>query len=83
MAAGLVIPEILVNRQYRKENQSKTIQYIDLDKYHLKINLQKKVKDLFERNKNIFTEFRLFITQKLHLKKLVVIKNMMKIFLNN
>ena len=60
LAAGLVIPEILVNRQYRKENQSKTIQYIDLDKYHLKNKpSEKSKKDLFERNKNIFfTEFK-------------------------
>ena len=36
LAGGVVIPEILVEQEFRKENQSKTIQYIDLEKYHSK-----------------------------------------------
>ena len=34
LSGGIVIPEILVVKEYRKENQSKTIKYIDLEKYH-------------------------------------------------
>ncbi len=60
LAGGIVIPEILLEREYRKENQTKTIQYIDLDKYHSKNKpSQESIKELYERNKNVFfTEFK-------------------------
>ena len=60
LAGGIVIPESLVEKEFRKENQIKTIQYIDLDKYHSKNKpSEKDVKELYERNKNIFfTEFK-------------------------
>ena len=60
MSGGIVIPEILVKKEYRKENQIKTIQYIDLEKYHSKIKpSEKSKKDLYEKNKNIFfNEFK-------------------------
>ena len=60
LSGGIVIPEILVKKEYRKENQTKTIKYIDLDKYHSKKKpSDKSMKELYERNKNIFfTEFK-------------------------
>ena len=60
LAGGIVIPEILVEKEFRKENQTKTIQYINLDKYHSKNKLsQESIKELYERNKNVFfTEFK-------------------------
>ena len=60
LAGGIVIPEILVEKEFRKENQTKTIQYIDLDKYHSKNKLsQEKIEELYDRNKNVFfTEFK-------------------------
>ena len=60
LAAGIVIPESLVETEYRKENQTKTFQYIDLDKYHSKSKpSQESIKELYERNKNVFfTEFK-------------------------
>ncbi len=55
LAGGIVIPEILVEKEFGKENQIKTIQYIDLDKYHSKNKpSQESIKELYERNKNIF-----------------------------
>jgi len=55
LAGGIVIPEILVEKEFRKENQTKLIQYIDLDKYHSKNKpSQDSIKKLYERNKNIF-----------------------------
>ena len=36
LSGGIVIPEILVKKEFSKENQTKTIKYIDLEKYHLK-----------------------------------------------
>ena len=60
LAGGIVIPETLVIQEFRKENQSKTIQYIDLEKYHDKNKPSKDdIKKLYERNKNIFfVEFK-------------------------
>ena len=36
LAGGIVVPEILIEKEFKKENQTKTIQYIDLEKYHSK-----------------------------------------------
>jgi peptidyl-prolyl cis-trans isomerase D len=55
LAGGIVVPEILVEKEFKKENQTKKIQYIDLDKYHSKNKpSQKSIKELYEKNKNIF-----------------------------
>ena len=55
LAGGIVISEILVEKEFRKENQTKTIKYIDLEKYHSKKKpSQENIKELYERNKNIF-----------------------------
>ena len=55
LAGGIVVPEILVEKEFKKENQTKKIQYIDLDKYHSKNKpSQKSIKGLYEKNKNIF-----------------------------
>ena len=55
LAGGIVVPEMLVEKEYRKENQTKTIQYIDLDKYHSKNKpSSESLKELYDRNKNIF-----------------------------
>ena len=60
LSGGIVIPESLVIKEFGKENQIKTIQYIDLEKFHLKDKPSDKSKiELYERNKNIFfTEFK-------------------------
>ena len=55
LAGGIVIPEILVEKEFRKENQTKIIQYIDLEKYHSKNKpSQESIKELYERNKDVF-----------------------------
>ncbi len=60
LAGGIVVPEKLVKKEFRKENQIKTIKYIDLEMYHSKIKpSQESIKDLYEKNKNIFVvEFK-------------------------
>jgi len=60
LAGGIVIPETLINQEFKKENQTKTIQYIDLEKYHAKSkSSEDDIKKLYERNKNIFyVEFK-------------------------
>ncbi len=60
LSGGIVIPESLVKKEYRKENQTKTIKYIDLEKYHLKNKpTEKNKRELYDKNKEIFfTEFK-------------------------
>ena len=55
LAGGIVIPETLINQEFAKENQTKTIQYIDLEKYHAKNKpSEEDIENLYDRNKNIF-----------------------------
>ena len=60
LAGGIVIPETLIIQEFQKENQTKTIKYIDLEKYHAKNKpAEEDKKKLYERNKNIFfVEFK-------------------------
>ncbi len=60
LSGGIVIPELLVTNEYRKENQIKTIKYIDLEKYHSKNKpTEENKRKLYEENKNVFfTEFK-------------------------
>jgi len=55
LAGGIVVPKFLVEKEFKKENQTKIIQYIDLEKYHSKNKpSSESIKELYERNKNIF-----------------------------
>ena len=57
LGGGIVIPNTLVQNEFNKENQTKTIKYIDLNKYHSsKKPSQKKIKELYDKNKNLFIE---------------------------
>jgi peptidyl-prolyl cis-trans isomerase D len=60
LAGGIVIPETLIIQEFKKENQTKTIQYLDLEKYHAKNEpAEEDIQKLYERNKNIFfVEFK-------------------------
>tara|TARA_B100000886_G_scaffold335210_1_gene291926 strand:+ start:602 stop:2056 length:1455 start_codon:yes stop_codon:yes gene_type:complete len=55
LSGGIVIPETLVKNEFKKENQTKIIKYIDLEKYHSsKKPTEESKRDLYERNKEIF-----------------------------
>jgi len=57
LAGGITIPDILVENAFKKENQTKTIKYINLKKYHSsKKPSQAKIKELYDKNKNLFIE---------------------------
>ena len=57
LSGGIVIPHELVIKAFNKENQIKTIKYIDLEKYYLsKKPSQEEIKKLYEKRKNIFIE---------------------------
>ena len=60
LSGGIVIPKILVEKEFKKENQTKTIQYINLEKYHLKNQpTEESKRKLYDKNKNVFfTEFK-------------------------
>ena len=73
LSGGIVIPEILVKKEYRKENQTKTIKYIDLENYHSKNKpSEKSKKELYEKNKDIFfTEFKSFRYAEIEPEKII------------
>ena len=55
LAGGIIIPETLIVQEFKKENQTKTIKYINLEKYHSNSKpAEEDIKKLYERNKNIF-----------------------------
>ena len=57
LAGGITIPDILVENAFKKENQTKTIKYINLEKYHLnKKPSEEKIKELYNKNKNLFIQ---------------------------
>ncbi len=57
LSGGLSISDSLVQTAFKKENQTKTIKYIDLSKFYSnKIPSDNKIKELYENNKGIFIE---------------------------
>ena len=68
-----------------KRNQTKIIQYIDLEKYHSKNKpSQENIKELYERNKNVFfTELKSIRYAEIKPEFISGGTIIMKIFLNN
>ena len=57
LSGGLSIPQSLVKNAYDKENQTKSIKYIDLDKFYTNKKISnKKMREVYEKNKNIFVK---------------------------
>ena len=57
LSGGLSIPQSLVKNAYDKENQIKSIKYIDLDKFYTNKKISnKKMREVYEKNKNIFVK---------------------------
>ena len=57
LAGGIVVPDTLVENAFKKENQIKTIKYIDLEKFHSnKKPSAVEIKELYKRNKKVFVE---------------------------
>ncbi len=57
LAGGITVPDILIENEFKKENQIKTIKYIDLEQYHSsKKPSQKKIRELYDKSKNLFIE---------------------------
>jgi len=73
LSGGIVLPEIIVIKEFRKENQSKSIRYIDLEKYYSKNKPSDESKrELYEKNKNVFfTEFKTFQIAEITPEKII------------
>jgi len=57
LSQGIVLPEILIKKEFENENQIKTIQYLDLDKLYKNIQIKdEKIQKTYESNKNLFTQ---------------------------
>ena len=57
LSKGYLIPSFLVEKEFRKENQIKNINYLDLNSYYKNKTPEKKdVEKIFNENKDIFFE---------------------------
>ena len=59
LAGGIVVPEMLIEKEFRKENQTKTINYIDLNKLYSSQKLQKEDFNKFYEEKTSFSVLEL------------------------
>ncbi len=55
LSGGIEIPNLLVQYEYNKENQTKKIDFINLKKFYEKPISEKKIKDVFDKNKSFYT----------------------------
>tara|TARA_A100001011_G_C14298847_1_gene839777 strand:+ start:25 stop:1479 length:1455 start_codon:yes stop_codon:yes gene_type:complete len=62
LSGGIEIPDSLIQDAYNKENQIKTINYVDLEKFYLsKKPSQERIEELYNKNKTLFiSEFKSF-----------------------
>ena len=67
LSEGVVLPEALVGKEFKNENQIKTIQYLELDKLYQNIQIEnEEIKKTYESNKNLFVqEFKKIIYTEL------------------
>ena len=56
LSSGISIPRTLVENEFKKENQSKQIKYINLDNYYLKEPSQSEIQEIYNKNKDFFKE---------------------------
>ena len=57
LSGGTSIPDYLIENEFKKENQIKTISYIDLKKYYQNQNIDdKEIKEIYEKNKELFRQ---------------------------
>lgn len=57
LSSGVTVPIFLINEEFNKENQIKTIEYINLNNFYKKKILDKeKVKKIYKENKDVFVE---------------------------
>ena len=62
LSGGISISDRLIENEFKKENQIKSIEFIDLNKYYLnKKPTKEKINEFYQKNKNFFkSEFKSF-----------------------
>ena len=57
LSEGIILPEILIKKEFENENQIKTIEYIELDKFYKNFQItDEEVKKTYETNKSLFVQ---------------------------
>ena len=56
LSEGIEIPNLLVQYEFNKENQTKKIDYINLKNYYDKPISEKQFLDVYKKNKEFYTE---------------------------
>jgi peptidyl-prolyl cis-trans isomerase D len=57
LSEGVLLPEVLIKKEFQSENQTKKIQYLELDKLYQSAQIKdEEIKKTYESNKNLFTE---------------------------
>ena len=56
LSGGIQIPNFLVQYEFNMENQNKTIEFINLKKFYDKPIPEKKISEIYEKNKSFYTE---------------------------
>jgi len=57
LSEGVLLPEILIRKEFKSENQIKTIQYLQLDELYQKTEINdEEIKKTYESNKKIFSQ---------------------------
>ncbi len=56
LSGGIEIPDFLVQYEFNKENQTKKIEFINLKKFYDKPISEKKIEEIYNKNKSFYTE---------------------------
>ena len=56
LSGGIEVPNFLVQHEFNKENQTKKIEFINLKKLYDKNISEKKIDDIYNNNKNFYSE---------------------------
>ncbi len=56
LSGGIEIPNFLVQYEFNKENQTKKIEFINLKSFYNKAVTEKRINDIYNENKNLYTE---------------------------
>jgi len=57
LSEGILLPEALIKKEFDNENQTKIIQYLELDKLYTNIQIQDdEIKETYESNKSLFAQ---------------------------
>jgi len=57
LSEGVLLPEVLIKKEFENENQIKSIQYLELDKLYRDVQIKDEaIKKSYESNKDLFTQ---------------------------